>query len=971
MDNVQIEIQDSANGIEGVLDVGNVKNFGMALTTSIADLRDIKSRSGSFAVTFKVPSTKNNDDLLQHIYLSEQKNYKDFDAEKDCVVRINGMDIERGRLQITKINSLGRADATSYSFKFFGNNMDWVLKMKGYKTKDLPYLDKTLTYGDTEVQASWLEVGGDEEPVYSIINRGSRVSPTQVSVEDLRADYFALDYLNSAFNLVGYNFESDFFNTADQKQLIIPFFGKNWKILQSEIDDNFVEVRMNGNNTNVNLNVPTIANGAVWKISSPIINLCTAVGLSGNPYYTCIGQSITGAYTEISDTNNNFLAGVFTAPIDGFYKVKGIFETSYFYDTSIPEATSGNLSFSVTHFAQVNGTTPYILNTNASNTIATPNTTIKEIREVWGRESNGFYMNAGDTMRVHSQFQAINNGPIFSSSITATYQHWGSTQYEIELQPDMIEGDTYNWGEKSDDQVEVFDIVMDIFRTFNCYIRTNQATRTVYAEPRDDFYKPLSEAINKTNLIDDNNQITLEYNSKTYKETHNYEYARDSNDKFLAERNKRANNEWMSNEHTFPAKFKDGTTNYKTKVISATYLDEDTAMSGVSAGSGGNVLGLYTAKMWNEDDTVPVHSDDFNPRLLYFKYGQQADAILTFQHVINYKGSALTSFGYALPFPFYQYNGAYAPVAGNLSFKDVFIPANPSAPDAGVWQTYFSRTSQEIEEGKRLSLSMVFDLEDWISFDFRDSVYFDNRYPEIEGYWRIEKIKSYKPTSTAISVKVDLIQARTYFAAESETTEEPSDPFGGARLTGGGLDRSVTNETSKKTLIEGYDNYATDNGNMVVGHDLRASGQNQLIYGMYNSDSSSDISTDLLQFGVGTENNPRTLIRVDEDGVVWFNGSALPIEGGSGTVVDITSDVTADVLVKTYLADTTSNSITVTLPSSVNEGQSWNIKKTSNNNTLTVNTAGSELIDGEDEISETELNISRRFQYDGDNYKII
>ena len=128
MDNVQIEIQDSANSILGVLDVGNVKNFPLALTSSIADLRDIKKRSGSFSVSFKIPSTKENDSVLEHIYLSEQKNYKDFDAEKDCVIRVNGLDIERGRLQITKINSLGRADATSYSFKFFGNNMDWVLK---------------------------------------------------------------------------------------------------------------------------------------------------------------------------------------------------------------------------------------------------------------------------------------------------------------------------------------------------------------------------------------------------------------------------------------------------------------------------------------------------------------------------------------------------------------------------------------------------------------------------------------------------------------------------------------------------------------------------------------------------------------------------------------------------------------------------------------------------------------------------
>ena len=73
MDRVQIEIQDSDNSILGVLEFGNVKNFPLSLTTSIADLRDITTRSGSFSVSFKVPSTKENDSLLEHIYLSDQK----------------------------------------------------------------------------------------------------------------------------------------------------------------------------------------------------------------------------------------------------------------------------------------------------------------------------------------------------------------------------------------------------------------------------------------------------------------------------------------------------------------------------------------------------------------------------------------------------------------------------------------------------------------------------------------------------------------------------------------------------------------------------------------------------------------------------------------------------------------------------------------------------------------------------------
>ncbi len=870
MDSVQIEIQDSANSILGVLDVGNVKNFPLALTTSIADLRDIKKRSGSFSVSFKVPSTKENDNVLEHIYLSEQKNYKDFDAEKDCVIRVNGLDIERGRLQITKINSLGRADATSYSFKFFGNNMDWVLKMKDYKTKDLPYLDKTLVYGDTEVQASWSEVGGNEEPVYSIINRGERIDPDTVNVQDLRADYFALDYLNSAFDLVGYNFESDFFNTVEQKQLMIPLFGKNWKIEQSVIDNAFVDVTLTGSFIgNVDLNVPNIANNQVFVIDTLLTDECTAVAITPpNTYYTQSATSTVGTYTETSDAGNNFSGGVFTAPVDGYYVLDAYFEYSYYYNIF-----SNNYQRMVTHYIIINGSTFYLIPIINSGIYPTP---AGETREQIQATSNAIFLNAGDTMAVKSKYGISNTGPIGgNSTIKAELRHHGGTKFNITLQPTMEEGDSFNWAEKSDDKIDAFDIVMDVFKTFNCYVRTNQGTRTVYAEPRDDFYNPLSSAVNKTDLIDSNRQITLEYNSKTYKENHVFDYSNDSNDAYLNDRNKNSEFNWLSYEHTNPDKFKDGTTNYKLKVIAATYTLEDNYMimgANPTVTGGGIIAGLYTARLWNDADNFPSASDDFAPRLLYFKYRFQKDSILQRQHLLNYRGDALADIPYALPFSISPFNPtpAYALVDGNLSFSDVFIPNTPLNPNEGLWQEYFSKTSQEIVEGKRLNLNMLFDLGDWVSFNFRDIIYFDNRYPEIEGYWRVEKIKGYKPTSNAISTSFDLVQARTFPKAASKGILNPLDSNSGRygfRLGGGGKDRTETKQSVIETTIIGQDNYAKDNNNFVVGNGLRSSGQDQTILGRYNV----DISTDTFQLGGGISDASRkNLIRVDELGNVFI-----------------------------------------------------------------------------------------------------
>lgn len=971
MDKVQIEIQDSDNSILGVLDVGDVKNFPLALTSSIADLRDITVRSGSYSTPFKVPSTKNNDDLLEHIYLSEQKNYKDFDAEKECIIRVNGIDVQGGKLQITKINSLGREGAVTYSFKFFGNNMDWVLDMKGYKTKDLPYLNKTLTYDDTSVQASWSNVGGTEDELYCYINRGSRISPNTVNVGDLRPDYFLLDYLESAFDLIGYNFESTFFNTTESKQLIIPFFGKNFKILQSEIDDNFVDVSLAALHTNIDTTVPNVANGWVYRIAIPLVNVCNSTSNSNQTWSVCSSSSTTGSYTENQDDNNNFASGIFTAPITGYYRVDGFFETLQYFNTTT-EQTAGQLTRNMQYTTAVNGGSASLMNPVSSGLVVQANPNL--LRETWVTQSNGIYMDAGDTLQVSMLATLWNSGGVTTSTLKADIDHAATSSYTITLLPDMQEGDTYNWGDKSDDVVDVFDIIMDVFRIFNCYIRTNEAIRTVYVEPRDDFYNALSTATNKTDDIDDNIQVQLEYNSKTYTENHNFDYAKDDRDAYVNKLNKDLDSNLYSYEHSFPAKFKDGVTNYKTKVIAATHIIEDFYMLNGGQG-GGNVNGAFTARLWDDADNLPVHSDDFAPRLLYFNYSEQRNDSGSRSHWLSYRSTYINTFPYALPYSLINVNYqtiGYGAVAGCLSWVDTF--AGGAAITTGLWSTYFSKTSQEIEDGKRVKLNMRFDLVDWVNFDFRDIVYFDNRYPELEGYWRYEKINNFTPTGTAISTSFDLVQARTFPTAASEDIVSPPPSEFRVQLPNGGGNRSGTTETGKRTINQGYDNFYRDGSNHLVGHNLRANGDNQLIMGMYNQDSSTDVSTDLLQFGVGTESAARSLIRVDENGTVYFNETPLPPP--EGLVIDISTDTTADIGVDTYLVDTSAGDVTVTLPTPITPvGKKWNIKKLDGANTMTIDCAdlGADpvTIEGDFSVTATIIYTSLTPQFDGLEFYII
>lgn len=79
MANINIELLDyvyDANLINwndsllGTLDVTSHSEFPLAITFSVADIKDINARKGSFSKTFKIPATKNNNLLYKNIYLA-------------------------------------------------------------------------------------------------------------------------------------------------------------------------------------------------------------------------------------------------------------------------------------------------------------------------------------------------------------------------------------------------------------------------------------------------------------------------------------------------------------------------------------------------------------------------------------------------------------------------------------------------------------------------------------------------------------------------------------------------------------------------------------------------------------------------------------------------------------------------------------------------------------------------------------
>ena len=300
MSNVTIELLDYVydgtnidwdKSVVGTLDVTSHSEFPLSLTFAIADIKDINSRKGSFSKTFKIPATKNNNQLYKSIYLVKSTNDNNLLEKKPCRIVINNLYSIQGLLELTSIG--GYDNPQYYSCVFFGNNISWasdigenLLKdlgtdgdgwdnLKGadtgkdlvvnktgitstwvqdnaiYKdcnltTNNIPVVYPIVSYGDFnpsgEAQTIQLLNSSYEETGFGVAKLGyyGFNSHTQTDgsgldysnpepVLDWRPCLWVYDVFNAIFNESGYTISSTFIETADFKKLLfaLPNFRYN------------------------------------------------------------------------------------------------------------------------------------------------------------------------------------------------------------------------------------------------------------------------------------------------------------------------------------------------------------------------------------------------------------------------------------------------------------------------------------------------------------------------------------------------------------------------------------------------------------------------------------------------------------------------------------------------------------------------------------------------------------------------
>ena len=119
----------------GQLDVTSHSDFPMALTFTIADIRNITARKGSFSKTFKIPATKNNNQIYKSVYLANSYTTNNITSKKNCRIMFNNLYSLSGLLQLSAVGSFDNPEY--YSCVFFGDNMSWATALGEKLLKDL------------------------------------------------------------------------------------------------------------------------------------------------------------------------------------------------------------------------------------------------------------------------------------------------------------------------------------------------------------------------------------------------------------------------------------------------------------------------------------------------------------------------------------------------------------------------------------------------------------------------------------------------------------------------------------------------------------------------------------------------------------------------------------------------------------------------------------------------------------------
>lgn len=772
-------------------------NVGMSLNFSIADVRNIDKRNGSFSKTITLPGTKNNNKLFGHLFNIGVSGSYNANIKAPVDLTIDEVTLFRGNLQLNKIiNSV--EEKKEYEVTIFGNVAGIFDSIGEGKLSDLDLSAYDHAYTSTNQQNSWassIKKNGaayaftlGEGYVYPLIDYGLDSTHSAWRVTEMYPSIYVKQYLDKIFEAAGYTYSSAFFDSSFFKHLVIPFSSESFKLTDASV----LSRRVRASRTSA----------ATYTLTGPYVY--------NDPVKSRIG------FTDDTTTPNGDLSNQWATS-------GGIIANSGYYDFS----TSGAIQFTL----PANYSTFDEINVALKITRANP-ASFGGISQVWGNSSgiqldhfvhdpvpktipfvfsdaiSNLYCEAGDVFEVYVMFRPTDPangadpyGGIGASSIALTINSGAFLRMET-ANRQMVEGSTVALSSAIPVDVLQKDFVTSIVKLFNLYIEVDRTnSKKLYVEPRNDFYAA-GETLDWSSKLDkdrnmevtpmgslDAKSLLFQYTddvdhwNKGYKDKYGYNYGRRKVD---------VTSDFVNGEK-------------KTDVIFAptpgvSFLNSDRVTPAMYTIAGG------------------VHSQLKKGKIRILYYGGLKPCNQQWR-LTNSNGSSW------IPFSTYPYAGMvddpYAPTL-DLGFgvpKELFW-TTLTYTNNNLYNKYYKQFIDEIIEQDSRLITGYFRLTyaDILALDFRNTIH-------IEGInYRLNAVLDYNPIVEGMT-KVELLKVTNQVSFEAKTVVV--DGAAATPINTGLVANDLDSEIIPTRSLEGYD--LSDGNNYSPQSGQRVSGQNNFI----------------------------------------------------------------------------------------------------------------------------------------------
>ena len=315
------------------------------ITYAIDDINNLDSKSTAFSKTIILPGTTRNNALLGNVFEFTNANFTNdsaanvnynFNASRSAVCRIevDGLQIIKGVFRLLEIIRDGRN--IEYECAVFGELGGFVAALGNNRLEDLDFSAYNHNYTYANITDSWNTATGSGY-CYPLIDYGNvsignhGVAKKDFQYKAFRPALFVREYIDKIITNAGYTWESNFFDTAFFKRLIIP---TNQKELS------------------------TLSNFAL-SIAATSYNYATADGASKAVTFGI--QTVLGGFTA-SAGNTIFTSGGAASGTLNF-RIKGSFTKS----SSIPfsvEVRKNGVAVSAYSLGGFSASSPYLFDYN-------------------------------------------------------------------------------------------------------------------------------------------------------------------------------------------------------------------------------------------------------------------------------------------------------------------------------------------------------------------------------------------------------------------------------------------------------------------------------------------------------------------------------------------------------------------------------------------------------------------------------